>query len=165
MSALRRRFFGDSSSSISSSRELTPEKADELRLVSAAKLHDLKHKTSSKRRNWILFGLGGLFGVLCAGFFAQQQDVINFDGLLDLNLENLVDVIPAGILKDAKELSVSALANRPGYWSRYRVLIILSNTNVMLSTTIPSPSDCTCNRRASVPCIQSSWYLESFQLD
>ena len=108
MSALRRRFFGDSSKSNSPSRQLTPEKEEEeLRLVSASKLHDLKHKTSGKRRNWILFGLGSIFGVLGAGFFAQQQDVISFEGLLDLNLENLVDVIPAGILKDAKELSVS----------------------------------------------------------
>ena len=111
MSALRRRFFGDSSTPSTSSRELTPEKADEVRLVSATRLHDLKQKTSSKRRNWILFGLGGLFGVVVAGFFAQQQDVIKFDSLLDLNLENLVDVIPAGILRDARELTVSIFAS------------------------------------------------------
>ena len=65
----------------------------------------LKHRPR-KRKSWFLFGLGGLFGVVVAAFFARQHDVINFDGLLDLNLGSVIDVIPAGIIKDAKDLTV-----------------------------------------------------------
>ena len=43
-------------------------------------------KPRSKRRNGLIFVLGGLFGVLVAVLFANQQDVINLDGLMDLNL-------------------------------------------------------------------------------
>ena len=55
----------------------------------------------------MIFGLGGLFGIVIAAFFAQRHDVINLEGLIDVNLESLLDVIPAGIVKDAKDLTVS----------------------------------------------------------
>lgn len=67
----------------------------------------LPFKRRSKRRNGFIFGLGGIFGVLLAVFFANQNEVISLDALLDLNLDALIDVIPAGIVKDAKEFSVS----------------------------------------------------------
>ena len=41
-----------------------------------------------------------------AAFFANQHDVINLEGLVDFNLESLIDVIPAGIVKDAKDITV-----------------------------------------------------------
>lgn len=41
-----------------------------------------------------------------AVFFANQNEVISLDALTDLNLDALIDVIPAGILNDAKEFSV-----------------------------------------------------------
>ena len=44
---------------------------------------------------------------MVAAFFAQRHDVINLEGLMDMNLESLIDVIPAGIVKDAKDLTVS----------------------------------------------------------
>ena len=110
MSLLRRRIFGSPSPSPSPAPTPNPENniGEDLRLVSSAKLDKLKHGASkgNKRRISIFFALGGLFGVFIAGFFAQQQDVINFEGLLDLNLESLIDVIPAGIVKDAKDLTV-----------------------------------------------------------
>lgn len=54
----------------------------------------------------MIFGLGGLFGIVIAAFFAQRHDVINLEGLIDVNLESLLDVIPAGIVKDARDLTV-----------------------------------------------------------
>ena len=60
----------------------------------------------SKRRNGFIFALGGLFGIFVALFFANQQEVISLDSLMDLNLDTLIDVIPQGIVKDAREFSV-----------------------------------------------------------
>lgn len=102
MSSLRRRIFGDNSTD--PSRDTSPDKAEELTLVSTAKLKSLTKKRS-KRRNGFVFGLGGLFGILVAAFFANRHDVINFEGLMDLNLDSLIDVIPAGIVKDAKDIT------------------------------------------------------------
>lgn len=119
MSSLRRRILGSPSPSPSPASTPIPDNnkndnndsnniGEDLRLVSSAKLDKLKQgaRKGHKRRISIFFALGGLFGVFLAGFFAQQQDVINFEGLLDLNLESLIDVIPAGIVKDAKDLTV-----------------------------------------------------------
>lgn len=58
-----------------------------------------------------MFSLGGLFGIIVAAFFAQRHEVINLEGLMDMNLESLMDVIPAGIVKDAKDLTVSRLGH------------------------------------------------------
>ena len=107
---LRPRFLGGKASEGSSepSREPTPGKSEEVQLVSAARLRDLKSKKLPKRRIGLFFGLGGLFGVLVAAFFAQKSDVINLEGLLDLNLDSLIDVVPASIVKDAKDITVRA---------------------------------------------------------
>lgn len=63
-------------------------------------------KPRSKRRNGFIFALGGLFGIFVALFFANQQEVISLDSLMDLNLDSLIDAIPQGIVKDAREFSV-----------------------------------------------------------
>ncbi|EER26236.1 Lecithin:cholesterol acyltransferase family protein [Coccidioides posadasii C735 delta SOWgp] len=66
---------------------------------------ELVTKRRSKRRNGLIFGLGGIFGIFLALFFANHNEVISLDALMDLNLDSLIDVIPAGILKDASEFS------------------------------------------------------------
>ncbi|GES58336.1 phospholipid:diacylglycerol acyltransferase [Aspergillus terreus] len=63
------------------------------------------NKKPSKRRSGFIFVLGGLFGIFIALFFANQQDVIRLDSWMDFNIDTLMDVIPQGILKDAKEFS------------------------------------------------------------
>lgn len=73
-------------------------------LVPKSHLQKLTKKRS--RRQWLVFGLGGLFGVLIAAFFAQRHDVISLEGLMDMNLESLIDVIPVGIVRDAKDITV-----------------------------------------------------------
>ena len=109
MSSLRRRILGPSSNSTPDSTELSrdpsPAKGEPVTLIPDSQLKKLKSK-KSKRRQGLIFGLGGLFGLLVAAFFANQHDVINLEGLVDINLESLMDVIPAGIVKDAKDLTV-----------------------------------------------------------
>lgn len=73
-------------------------------------------KPRQKRRNGFIFALGGLFGIFVALFFANQQQVINFDSLMDLNLDSLIDVIPQGMLKDAQEFSVRFLVHIVCEW-------------------------------------------------
>ena len=106
MSSLRRRLLGDSS--FEPSRNPSPAKGEPVTLVPASQLEKLKTQTKarSKRRTTLIFGLGGLFGLVVAAFFAQQNDVINLEGLVDFNLESLLDVIPAGIVNDAKDITV-----------------------------------------------------------
>ncbi|KKY23195.1 putative phospholipid:diacylglycerol acyltransferase [Phaeomoniella chlamydospora] len=107
MSGLRRRFANAfrESSSPSTSREQTPAPGEDVRLVSVEKLKTLKKGKGSKGRQSLIFGLGGLFGILIAVFFAQQQEVIKLDGLMDVNLDSLIDVLPAGLVKDARDLT------------------------------------------------------------
>jgi len=107
MSFLRRRVLGGDSSS-EPSRDSSPSNGEPVTLIPASQLKKLKTKTKtrSKRRTTLIFGLGGLFGIVVAAFFAQQHDVINLEGLVDFNLESLMDVIPAGIVNDAKDITV-----------------------------------------------------------
>ena len=81
-------------------------------LVPASQLKQLTSKRRwSKRRQGLLFGLGGLFGLIVAALFADHHDVISLEGLLDVNLESLLDVIPVGIVNDAKDLTVRSTFN------------------------------------------------------
>lgn len=82
---------------------LTADSKEEVRLVPVSLI---KSRTGIKRRNGLIFTLGGLFGLFIAGFLANRHDVISLDMLADINLDALMDVIPAGILKDAKDIQV-----------------------------------------------------------
>ena len=108
MANLRHRFAKvlSETPSPSPSRNGTPDPGEEVRLVPVSKLKKLTTAKGSKKKSWLLFGLGGLFGLMVAVFFANQQEVIRLEGLLDVNLDSLMDVIPAGIVRDAKDLSV-----------------------------------------------------------
>lgn len=66
-----------------------------------------KHAKGRKRRNAWVFGLGGLFGVLAAGFFAGKNDLMDLAALQSMNLDSIFDVLPAGLLRDAQALQVS----------------------------------------------------------
>lgn len=101
---MRRRFLADSASSTEPSREPSPAKGEPVTLVSKSHLQKLKGKRS-KRWQLSIFGLGGIFGLVVAAFFANQHDVINLEGLVDFNMEALLDVIPAGIVNDAKDIT------------------------------------------------------------
>lgn len=72
-----------------------------------ARLKRYLAKPRGKRRHSFVFMLGGLFGIFVAVFFANHNEVISLDLLMDLNLDSLIDVMPQGILRDAKEFTVS----------------------------------------------------------
>ncbi|EJP69287.1 hypothetical protein NHJ13051_009166 [Beauveria bassiana] len=58
-----------------------------------------------KRRNTFIFLLGGLCGLVAAGFFASSNDLIEFPELLgDLSMATFVDILPAGLISDVKDL-------------------------------------------------------------
>lgn len=63
-------------------------------------------RRAKKRHFGCVFMLGVLVALVIGFFVAKQQDVIRMDTWPDLNIDSLMDVIPQGILKDAKELSV-----------------------------------------------------------
>ncbi len=106
---------------------LNLEESDELALVPVRSISRLAkqklrpQKTNGyKRRTGFIFFLGGLFGIIIAGFFAQKNDLIDLAGfgdltemagLGDLGLDRLMDVLPAGFLQDAKELKVCSTSS------------------------------------------------------
>lgn len=42
-----------------------------------------------------------------AGFFAQKSDLIEFPEFGDMSLDSIMDVLPAGFVRDARDLAVS----------------------------------------------------------
>lgn len=99
---LRKRIPGQSSPS--PSRESSLAKAEEVRLAPVSKI--AHHGKTRKRRNGLIFFLGGLFGILVAGFFAGRSDLIDFPELSELSMDSLLDVLPAGFVSDARDLAV-----------------------------------------------------------
>jgi phospholipid:diacylglycerol acyltransferase len=104
---LRKRIPGLASPS--ASRESSPAKAEEVRLAPVSKIIHHGNGKTRKRRNGFIFFLGGLFGILVAGFFAGKSDLIDFPELSELSMDNLLDVLPAGFVNDARELAVCKL--------------------------------------------------------
>lgn len=78
-----------------------------------------KVKRTKKRSYTLVFIIGGIAGLLIAIFFANNQDIV----IGDFQLGALVDVIPAGILKEATDISVCQSGNR----SCVNLPIILTN--------------------------------------
>ena len=103
MSTLRRRLLGTPTPS---PREGSPAKAEEVRLAPVSQIVTAKHRRTRKRRNGLMFFLGGLFGIVVAGFFARRNDLIEFPELGELSMDSLLDVLPAGFVMDAKDLVV-----------------------------------------------------------
>ncbi|GKT55549.1 phospholipid:diacylglycerol acyltransferase [Colletotrichum tofieldiae] len=104
-SALRRRALPVDTqveSESSTPRDESPEKSENTTHV----VHHVKPKTR-KRRNGAIFLLGSLFGIIAAGFFAKSNDLIDFPELGELSMDSLFDVLPAGLVKDMRDLVVS----------------------------------------------------------
>lgn len=101
--ALRKRIPGLSSAP-ATPREDSPAKAEEVVLAPKSKVNH--NGKSRKRRNGLVFFLGGLFGIVVAGFFAGRSDLIDFPEFGELSMDSLIDVLPAGFVSDARDLAV-----------------------------------------------------------
>jgi len=111
---LRKRKAGHSSSPASRDTSLT--KAEDVQLAPASKIktpedeemieEHHKKKKHGKRRNWLVFGLGGLFGIVVAGFFAGKSDLIDFPEFSELSVDSFMDVLPAGFVREARDIAV-----------------------------------------------------------
>ena len=106
-----------------------------------------------------MFGLGGLFGILLAGFFAGKNDFIEFPEIGDFRMDSLMDVLPAGFMREARDLSVSfTISVQFGLGNS--ITWILANCvecrkeNEKLSTTTPSQSVYNSAPKAFAPTIQ-----------
>jgi hypothetical protein len=151
MSSLRRRLLGTPTST---SREGSPVKAEEVRLAPISKIITEQHHKSRKRRNGFIFVLGGLFGIGVAMFFARRSDLIEFPELLnDLSMDSLLDVLPAGIVMDARDLMVSSFCYQCGLRIKLGRLANVWNREEKerRSITIPSKLDSTSESKASTP--------------
>ncbi|KAJ4303237.1 phospholipid:diacylglycerol acyltransferase [Kalmusia sp. IMI 367209] len=107
MSFLRRRFGGtkdDSSPDVSGPSTPDPDRPANLRVITAEKLQTLKKGKNGKKKNFWIFGLGGMFGVMAAAFFAGSNDMIDLSSLEGVNLDSILDALPAGFLRDAQQL-------------------------------------------------------------
>lgn len=114
MSFLRHRFGGakaEDDSTPDLSREPSPgpdgKRPANIRLITAEQLATLKQNSRhKKRRNFWVFSLGGIFGLLLAGFFASNNDMIDLTGLGEVNLESIMDALPDNFVKSVQQLQV-----------------------------------------------------------
>jgi hypothetical protein len=105
MASLRQR--GNDNSKASKKRAESPTKVEEARLAPASRTRsDANKSRTRKRRNGFIFFLGGIFGLLAAGFFAQRSDLLEFPELRELSMESLIEVLPAGFVSEARDLVV-----------------------------------------------------------
>jgi phospholipid:diacylglycerol acyltransferase len=105
-SFLRKRILGGPS------REGTPpEKSEDVPVSKILKDHKGLQK-GIKRRNGLIFFMGGLFGLVAAGFFAGRSDLIDFPDMGDLSMDSLMDILPAGFVTDARDLAVRMMSLR-----------------------------------------------------
>ncbi|KAI1105445.1 LACT-domain-containing protein [Jackrogersella minutella] len=102
-STLRRRAVGadvsESSSQAPTPRDESPVKpGDKVKII-----HDHQPKMR-KRRNTFIFLLGILFGLVAAGFLAKSNDLIELPEIGELSMDSLLDVLPAGLVKEMRDL-------------------------------------------------------------
>lgn len=109
-STLRRRLVGNETPSEATSEAPTPR--DESPEKTSDKVKVVHHGTKTrKRKTTAIFLLGSLFGIIAAGFFAKTNDLIDFPEFGELSVDSLFDVLPAGLVKDMRELVVSGDGN------------------------------------------------------
>ncbi|KAK1251390.1 hypothetical protein MKX07_006869 [Trichoderma sp. CBMAI-0711] len=98
-------------------RRIPPESSSADAVVDSDKQHDDRPSTppprvhvverlpkARKRRNTFIFLLGGLCGLIAAGFFAKTNDLIDLPELTEINMDSFLDVIPAGLVRDMRDL-------------------------------------------------------------
>ncbi|KAI1338082.1 LACT-domain-containing protein [Xylariaceae sp. FL0016] len=103
-SELRRRVIDKDHNDISNEprtpRDQSPAKpGDKIKII-----HHKHKQPMRKRKNGLIFLFGSLFGIIAAGFLAKSNDLIDFPELGELSMDSFVDILPAGLVKDMKDL-------------------------------------------------------------
>lgn len=99
---LRRRNIADSKSVDS---EDSTSRDDSPATLAATHIPVVEHvQKTRKRRNTFIFLLGILFGIVAAGFFASSNDLIDFPEFGDLSMDSILDALPAGLVKDMRDI-------------------------------------------------------------
>jgi phospholipid:diacylglycerol acyltransferase len=124
-SALRQRFLGDTSRNTSSDngRNESPSPAvakvqegqgDEYNIIPRDALKTLRKKAKGRRpwRRYVsTFSLGGVFALVAAAFFSTPKGsldkLVSYAGLEGMSLDSIMDVLPAGLIRDVSALQVS----------------------------------------------------------
>ena len=89
--------------------DIDVDNAKEYRVVPAARLRSLERPKGVRRRYAWIFILGGIFGLTIAAFFADRGDILDLTSFTGVHLESIYEVLPAGFVKDARELQVCLL--------------------------------------------------------
>lgn len=67
----------------------------------------IHHRARPRKRGvTAIFLLGSLFGLIGAGFFAKNNDLIAFPEIGELSMDSLFDVLPATFMRDIRDLVV-----------------------------------------------------------
>jgi phospholipid:diacylglycerol acyltransferase len=108
-SELRRRTVAtdtpsDATTPDTGSRDGSPVKISKQDLK--AEKHHGHKKETRKRKSTLIFFLGSLFGIIAAGFLARSNDLIEFPEIGELSVDNILEALPAGLVRDMKELVV-----------------------------------------------------------
>ncbi|KAK0610473.1 Lecithin:cholesterol acyltransferase-domain-containing protein [Bombardia bombarda] len=83
----------------------TPEKSGDEAATTASGHRRGKPKAQpKKRKTTLIFLLGSLFGIIAAGFFAKSNDLIDFPEIGELSMDSMFNVLPAGLVKDMRDL-------------------------------------------------------------
>lgn len=112
--------LGNDALSLEETEDLALVPVKSITKLAKQKLHVPKPK-GVKRKTGFIFFLGGLFGLVVAGVFAQKNDLLDLGNLAEMSgvgelgglgglgldsVEGWLNVLPEGFLKDAKELKV-----------------------------------------------------------
>lgn len=84
-----------------------PETDGEFHILGDKKLENLvKKPKGGKRRTAWIFALGGIFGLAVAALLVGSNDYVDLTMFQDLNMDSIFDVLPAGMLREAKDFQV-----------------------------------------------------------
>lgn len=141
-SELRRRVLsGDAASeppTPNSAREDSPVRpGDKVKVV-----HHIEKSKTQKRKSTLIFLIGGLCGLIAAGFLAQSNDLIAFPEFGELSMDSFLDVLPAGLTKEMKDLMVGSPSLFPSLLGCIDLMCCGSRTAnaVTPKATTPFPS-------------------------
>ncbi|KAH8891667.1 LACT-domain-containing protein [Thozetella sp. PMI_491] len=83
----------------------TPSPRDESPVKPGDRVKIVHHRPKTrKRKSTAIFLLGSLFGIIAAGLFAKSNDLIDFPEIGELSMDSLFDALPAGLVKDMRDL-------------------------------------------------------------